>query len=38
MIHKEVVEKYDGTMIELAEDIGNLRYDALVEFLLNDEL
>ena len=33
MIHKEVVEKYDGTMVQLAEDIGNLRYDALAEFL-----
>ena len=32
-----MLEKHDGTMIELAEDFGNLRYDALVEFLLNDE-
>ena len=33
MIHKELVEKFDGTMAELAEDIGDLRYDALAEFL-----
>jgi NADH dehydrogenase FAD-containing subunit len=31
--HKDHVEKYDGTIKELAEDIGDLRYDTLVEFL-----
>ena len=33
MQHKEVVEKYDGSLEELANDIGNLRYDSLAEFL-----
>jgi hypothetical protein len=33
MIHQETVEKYSGTLAELAEDIGNLKYDALAEFL-----
>ena len=33
MIHKSVVEKYDGTMKELADDIGDLKYNALAEFL-----
>ncbi len=31
--HKDIVEKYDGTLKDLAEDVGNLRYDALNEFL-----
>lgn len=33
MEHKEIVEKYDGTLEELVEDIGNLRYDALADFI-----
>ena len=33
MIHKKIVENYSGTMEELAEEIGNLKYDALSEFL-----
>lgn len=33
MIHHTAVTNYSGTMKELAEDIGNLRYDALAEFL-----
>lgn len=33
MKHPTKIEKYDGSLEELAEDIGNLRYDALAEFL-----
>ena len=33
MIHTDTVEKYSGTMNELVEDIGNLRYDALSYFI-----
>lgn len=33
MIHKSHVENYSGTMSELAEEIGNLKYNALAEFL-----
>lgn len=33
MIHKDKVENYQGTMQKLAEDIGNLKYDALAVFL-----
>ena len=33
MIHKPHVENYPGIMSELAEEIGNLKYDALAEFL-----
>ena len=33
MIHHQTVEGYSGTPEQLAEDIGNLRYDALAEFL-----
>lgn len=32
--HKKTIEKYDGSLEELAEDIGNLRYDALEHFLI----
>ncbi|BAY84099.1 hypothetical protein NIES267_35950 [Calothrix parasitica NIES-267] len=40
MKHKIYLEKYDGSLEELAEDIGNLRYDALAEFLklLSDKI
>ena len=33
MVHKSMVGNYSGTMEALAEDIGNLKYDALSEFL-----
>lgn len=33
MIHKSTVTNYAGSMEELAEDIGNLKYDALADFL-----
>ena len=33
MIHSSEVTNYSGTMEELAEEIGNLKYDALVRFL-----
>lgn len=31
--HKKIVEKYEGTLSGLAEDIGNLHYETLTEFL-----
>jgi hypothetical protein len=33
MKHADCVEKYPGTLAELAEELGNLRYDALAVFL-----
>jgi hypothetical protein len=33
MKHLETIEKYDGTLKELARDIANLRYDALATLL-----
>ena len=33
MVHRERVEGYTGTLAELAEDLGNLRYDSLGQFL-----
>src|SRR5207245_2651372 len=33
MVHRENIERYPGSLRELAEEIGNLRYDALAEFL-----
>ena len=30
--HKKLVEKYDGSLKELAEDIGNLHYEELQKF------
>jgi hypothetical protein len=33
MKHKNYIEKYDGSLEVLAEDIGNLRYDALADLL-----
>ena len=40
MKHKTNIEKYDGSLKALAEDIGNLRYDALAELLklLSDKI
>ena len=31
MKHSKTIEKYNGTMNDLGEDIGNLDYDALAE-------
>lgn len=33
MDHKTDIREYEGEMLELCEDIGNLRYDALRELL-----
>ena len=33
MTHYDAVQNYAGSLAALAEDIGNLRYDALAEFL-----
>ena len=33
MIHTSEVTRYAGTMDELVEEIGNLKYDALARFL-----
>ncbi len=33
MIHLTSVPKYPGTLEELAKDLGDLRYDALADFL-----
>ena len=33
MIHRQDVEQYAGTLPDLADDIGNLRYDALAQLL-----
>ena len=33
MKHGDRVERFNGTLVELAEDLGNLRYDALAQFL-----
>ena len=33
MQHKTDIDKYDGSLEALAEDLGNLRYDALANFL-----
>ena len=40
MIHKSKVENYNGSLKELAEDIGDLKYDALADFfkLLQEKL
>ena len=35
MEHKKVIEKYDGSLLELSEDIGDLDYDAMVEHFTN---
>ena len=31
--HPKQIEKYSGSLKDLAEDIGNLHYEALAEFL-----
>ncbi len=33
MVHHQNIEKYRGSLPQLAEDIGNLKYDALADFL-----
>ncbi len=33
MIHKSKIEKYPGSMEELVEEIGDLKYDSLAIFL-----
>jgi len=33
MVHREDIERYPGTLAELAGDVGDLRYDALAAFL-----
>ena len=31
--HLETIDRYNGTMYELVENIGDLKYDALADFL-----
>ncbi|MHC5538362.1 hypothetical protein ACYOEI_09050 [Singulisphaera rosea] len=33
MVHREDVERYPGTLAQLAGEVGDLRYDALLGFL-----
>jgi hypothetical protein len=33
MIHRTDVERYPGSLAALAADVGDLRYDALADFL-----
>lgn len=33
MKHTDTVSRYNGSMTELVEDLGNLKYDALANFL-----
>ena len=33
MIHQTELQRYKGSLTELAEELGNLRYDALAKFL-----
>lgn len=33
MVHREQIERYPGTLDELAGEVGDLRYDALAAFL-----
>jgi hypothetical protein len=33
MVHPDKINGYSGTLANLAEEVGNLRYDALAEFL-----
>ena len=32
MRHKDIIDNYDGSMEQLAESIGDLKYDALAQF------
>jgi hypothetical protein len=34
MAHSERIERYPGSLAELADELGELRYDALAAFLL----
>ena len=36
MTHRTNVERYSGTLAELAADLGDLRYDALGHFLADE--
>lgn len=40
MVHRNTVERYSGTLANLAVDLADLRYDALIAFLrcLSSEL
>jgi hypothetical protein len=33
MIHREDIDRYPGTLTDLAREIGDLRYDSLAAFL-----
>jgi hypothetical protein len=33
MLHKTTIKNYPGTFAELATEVGDLRYDALAEYL-----
>ena len=33
MLHRNSIENYSGSLSGLADDVGNLKYDALAEFL-----
>jgi hypothetical protein len=33
MVHREDVERFPGTLAQLADEVGDLRYDALAVFL-----
>ncbi|NRB53987.1 MAG: hypothetical protein HRU41_40440 [Saprospiraceae bacterium] len=33
MVHRSTLENYQGSFQQLAEELGDLRYDALAEFL-----
>ena len=33
MVHREDIDRYPGTLAELAVEVGDLRYDALAAFL-----
>ena len=33
MVHLDHVQNYDGSLAELAQELGDLKYDSLAEFL-----
>ena len=33
MVHRETVEGYEGSLAQLVEAVGDLKYDSLAEFL-----